>query len=152
MDNTKQNALNFASLFVYLFLVIFVGIILEKNGFSVDKINLKDLIILTLASYRMTRILVFEKILKFFRDFVKSKQNYSVLITIRYIITCPWCAGVWITLLMVVLYFLVPYGKFLVYILALSGVASFLVLLANLVGLKIEEKQSEIHPHKKELK
>ncbi len=150
MDNTKQNAWNFASLFAYLFLVILVGFILEKKGFSINDVTLKDLIIITLASYRMTRILVFEKILKFLRDFVKSKQNYSVLNTIRYIITCPWCAGVWITLVIVVLYFLVPYGIFLVYILALSGIASFLVLLANLIGLKIEEKQSEVHPRKKE--
>ena len=149
MDGTRQNAWNFTSLFVYLALVILVGYILEKNGHSIRNIGLKDLIIITLASYRMTRILVFEKILKFFRDFVKSKQNYYVLNTIRFIITCPWCAGVWITLVIVVLYFLVPYGVFLVYILALSGIASFLVLLANLVGLKIEEKQSDVHPRKR---
>lgn len=150
MDNTKQNAWNFASIFVYIALLILVGYIMEKRGYEITNITIKDLIIVALASFRMTRILVFEKILKFIRDFTKSKQNLYILNTVRYIVTCPWCAGVWVTLFIVVLYFLVPYGIFLVYILALSGVASFIVLMANFIGLKIEEKQSEIHPRKKE--
>lgn len=141
MNNTKQNALNFASLFVYFALLLFVGFLLKRKGFSVTDLSVREIIIIMLASYRLTRILVFEKILKFFRDFVKSNQRYYILNTVRFIITCPWCAGVWITLIIIVFYYLIPYGIFLVYILAISGVASFLVLIANLVGLSVEGKQ-----------
>ncbi|MBN2610960.1 MAG: DUF1360 domain-containing protein [Bacteroidales bacterium] len=148
MDNPKQNAINFTSLFIYLAFLILAGFMMKSKGLDLRDISVREIIILILASYRLTRILVFEKILKFLRDFVKSKKSISALNTVRYIITCPWCAGVWVTLVIAVLYFLVPYGVFLVYILAISGVASFIVLLANLLGLKIEEKQSAVHPKK----
>ncbi|MFO7658653.1 MAG: DUF1360 domain-containing protein [Bacteroidales bacterium] len=150
MDNPKQHAINFASLFIYLAFLILAGFILKTQGLDPRDLAIREIVVLALASYRLTRILVFEKILKFLRDFVRSKKNVSALNTVRYIITCPWCAGVWVTLVIAVLYFLVPYGVFLVYILAISGVASFLVLLANLLGLKIEEKQAAVHPKRKE--
>ena len=58
----------------------------------------------------MTRILVFEKIFKYLRDVLKKREDLYVIGTFHSIITCPWCAGVWVTLIIVVFYFLVPYG------------------------------------------
>ena len=142
--NSKQNAWNFASLFVYFLLLVVVGYLLDKEKIDVTQLTFRDLIFITLATYRLTRIVVFEKIFKFCRDFVKAHQDYKVFNTIRFIITCPWCAGVWMALVTVVFYLLVPYGKFLVYILAISGVASFLVMLVNAIGLVVEEKQSKV--------
>lgn len=142
--NSKQNAWNFASLFVYFLLLVVVGYLLDKEKIDITQLTFRDLIFITLATYRLTRIVVFEKIFKFCRDFVKAHQDYKVFNTIRFIITCPWCAGVWMALVTVVFYLLVPYGKFLVYILAISGVASFLVMLVNAIGLVVEEKQSKV--------
>jgi hypothetical protein len=144
MINSKQNAWNFASLFVYFLLLVLVGYLLEREKIDITSLTFRDLAFITLATYRLTRIVVFEKIFKFCRDFVKARQDYKVFNTIRYIITCPWCAGVWMALVTVVFYLLVPYGKFLVYILAISGVASFLIMLVNAVGLIVEEKQSKV--------
>ena len=145
MEKPKQNAWNFASLFVYFILLVTVGFLLERKGIDISKTSIKDLVFIILASYRLTRIVVFEKIFKFFRDFVKSKEKYAVLTTLKFIITCPWCMGVWISLIVVLLFFYVPYGKFIVYVLAISGVASFIIMLANLLVLTVDEKHTKKH-------
>lgn len=142
---SRQNAFNFLSLFIYFPLLILTGYLIDKKGIHIKDLNIKELIVITLASYRLTRMVVFEKIFRFFRNFVKSNQHLYVMNTIRFILTCPWCSGVWVTLVIVVFYFLIPYGIYFVYILAVAGVASFIVLAANLTGLKIEERQPERH-------
>ena len=145
MEKPKQNAWNFTSLFVYFILLVTVGFILERKGIDITKTSIKDLVFIILASYRLTRIVVFEKIFKFFRDFVKSQEKYAVLTTLKFIITCPWCMGVWMSLIAVLLFFVVPYGKIVVYILAISGGASFIIMLANYLVLTVDEKHSKKH-------
>lgn len=145
MEKPKQNAWNFASLFVYFILLVTVGFLLEKKGIDISKTSIKDLIFIILASYRLTRIVVFEKIFKFFRDFVKAQEKYTLLTTLKFIITCPWCMGVWMSLIVVLLFFIVPYGKFIVYVLAIAGVASFIIMLANLLVLTVDEKHTKKH-------
>ncbi|RLD91023.1 MAG: hypothetical protein DRJ13_17720 [Bacteroidetes bacterium] len=56
-------------------------------------------------------------------------------------VTCPWCAGVWVTLFIIVFYFLVPYGALLVYVLALAGLASMVILVSNLLHMYTERRQ-----------
>lgn len=145
MEKPKQNAWNFASLFVYFFLLVSTGFLLEKKGIDITETSIKDLIIIILASYRLTRIVVFEKIFKFFRDFIKRQERYAILTTLRFIITCPWCMGVWMSLIVVLLFFVVPYGRIIVYIMAISGVASFIIMLANFMVLTVDEKHSRKH-------
>jgi len=143
MESKKQNAWNFTSLFFFFGLVVGTGYLLEKNGIDVIKTPIWEFVLMALASYRMTRVLVFEKIFKYFRDLVRSQTKYHLIHTIKFIITCPWCAGVWVSLIIVIFYFLVPYGKFLVFILAISGIASFFIQIVNFMGLTIEEKQGD---------
>lgn len=143
MTNSKQNAWNFASLFIYFGLVAYVGYLLKINGLEITEVSIRDLILITLATYRLVRIIVFEKIFKFFRDFVKSRPSYFVLNTMKFIITCPWCMGVWAVLFTIVFYYFVPYGVLFVYILAISGVASIFVMIANLMILKNKELQKD---------
>ena len=143
MNNSRENAWNFASLFLFFALIGITGYFLETESIDITNISTTDLIILTLAIYRVTRVVVFEKIFKYFRDLVKANNRVYFMRTLCYIITCPWCAGVWIALIMVVFFFLVPYGKLLVYIMAVSGVASFLVMLSNYLGLSVYEKEKD---------
>jgi hypothetical protein len=96
----------------------------------------------------MTRILVFEKIFKYLRDVLKSREDFYVIGTLSSIITCPWCAGVWVTLIIIVFYFLVPFGIVLVYVLALAGVASAVILLSNVLHMWTDRKQ-RIHQREK---
>ena len=143
----KHQAWNFWSAFVFFGLVVLVGYLLRKKGVDIEEMTLKEAVLIILASYRMTRILVFEKIFKYFRDVLKRREDLYLIGTLSSIITCPWCAGVWVTLVIIVFYYLVPFGVVLVYVLALAGVASMVILLSNLLHMWTDRKQ---RIHKKE--
>ena len=148
MNERKHQAWNFWSAFVFFGLVVLVGFLLEKKGMDIEDITLKQAIVIILASYRMTRILVFEKIFKYFRDALKKREDLYVIGTLSSIITCPWCAGVWVTMIIIVFYFLVPYGILMVYVLAMAGIASILILYSNMLHMRTERKQ-RIHLQQK---
>jgi len=148
MSEGKHQAWNFWSAFVFFGLVVLMGYLLEKKGIEIRELAFKDALVIILASYRMTRILVFEKIFKYLRDVLKKRQDYYIIGTIHSIITCPWCLGVWVTLLIIVFYYLVPYGDLLAYVLALAGIASLVILFSNLVHMWTEHKQ-RIHQQEK---
>jgi len=147
-NERKHQAWNFWSAFVFFGLVVLMGYLLQRKGIDIQEITFKEAIVIVLASYRMTRILVFEKIFKYFRDVLKRREDLYLLGTLSSIITCPWCAGVWVTLTIVIFYYLVPFGLLLVYVLALAGVASVVILLSNLLHMWTEGKQ-RIHQKNK---
>ena len=141
MTERKHQAWNFWSAFVFFGLVVLIGFLLEKRGIDIKKMSFKEALVIILASYRMTRVLVFEKIFKYFRDMLKRREDLYLIGTLNSIITCPWCAGVWVTLTIVVFYYMVPYGALLVYVLALAGVASIVILFSNVMHMWTEGKQ-----------
>jgi len=144
----KHQAWNFWSAFFFFGAVVLVGYLLRQKGVDITGLTFKEAAIIVLASYRMTRILVFEKIFKYLRDVLKRQESLYLLGTLSSIITCPWCAGVWVTLTIIVFYFLVPYGVVLVYVLALAGVASMVILISNLLHMHTESRQ-RIHQKEK---
>lgn len=148
MNERKHQAWNFWSAFVFLSAVGLVGFLLRKKGVVIEELSFKEALFIILASYRMTRILVFERIFKYFRDVLKRREDLYVIGTIHAMITCPWCAGVWVTLIIIVLYFLVPFGVLLIYVLALAGLASMLILVSNLLHMYTERRQ-RIHQKEK---
>jgi uncharacterized membrane protein len=148
LNERKHQAWNFWSAFVFFGAVLLVGYFLKRKGIDIRDLTMKESLLVILATYRMTRILVFEKILKHFRDALKKRQNLYVIGTIHSMVTCPWCAGVWVTLVIIVFYFLVPYGALLVYVLALAGLASMVILISNLLHMYTERRQ-RIHQKEK---
>jgi len=148
INERKHQAWNFWSAFAFFGLVALMGFLLEKKGVDIREITLKEATVIILATYRMTRILVFEKIFKYLRDVLKRREDYYLIGTLSSIITCPWCLGVWVTLAIIVFYYLVPFGDLLVYVLALAGIASLVILLSNLLHMATEGKQ-RIHQKSK---
>ncbi len=148
LNERKHQAWNFWSAFVFLGAVFLVGHFLKREGIDIRDLTLTEAVLVILASYRTTRILVFEKILKHFRDALKRRENLYVIGTIHSMVTCPWCAGVWVTLIIIVFYFLVPYGTLLIYVLALSGLVSMVILVSNLLHMYTERRQ-RIHQKEK---
>lgn len=139
--NPQQKSSNFLATLFFLGLVAGLGLALDARGVTLEDFSLGTMALMMLATYRLTRILVFDKIFKLFRDFFRTHQKLYLMYVIKEIITCPWCAGVWVALAVVAFWFLVPFGQLLVIILAISGVASFIVILVNYYGLQTEEKQ-----------
>jgi hypothetical protein len=142
--NSGQHAWNAISILAYAVLTALLGYGIYRTGQDIEALKTRELLLLMLATYRLTRIIVFEKIFKFFRDFVKTRSVNPLFNTLRAIITCPWCAGVWVALFILAFYFLVPYGRLFILLLALAGVATFIILLSNILGLKIEKDQGSL--------
>jgi len=148
MNERKHQAWNFWSAFIFLGLAVLVGFLLEKQGIEIREMTFREAVVILLASFRVTRILVFEKIFKYARDLVRAKQDYYLVGTISSIITCPWCMGVWTTLMIIALYYLVPFGDLLTYVFALAGIVSLIILLSNLLHMWTESRQ-RVHQREK---
>lgn len=139
--NTQKNSWNFWATFFFVVCLVGLGFALEYKGITMKDFTVGNIALMILASYRLTRILVFDKIFKLFRDFFRSRQRLYVFYVVKEIITCPWCAGIWVALVIIALYFLVPFGDLFIVLLSISGIASFIVVLVNFLGLSTEEKQ-----------
>lgn len=148
--NSQQKFWNFMATLFYILLTVLLGFGLKYKGIKIEQIRIWEVFLLALASYRLTRILVFDKIFKFFRDFIRSKSKLYVFYVVREILGCPWCAGVWVALVNVAIYFLVPFGNLFIYLLAIAGIASFFVIFVNYFGLSVEEKQHIVKNLKEE--
>lgn len=147
---------NFVFSVFFLILLVLGAIILEtESRILFAELTLLDFTLITLASWRLIRLFVYDAITKFVReqfwDVVKvgrgyklEKPKYGPRRTIADLLSCPWCFGVWATAFVTFFYLLTPYAVFPTLILAVSAVASFLQVLANLVGNKAEVLKEEI--------
>jgi hypothetical protein len=106
------------------------------------KITFLNLLILGLASFRLTRLIVFDKITEWIRTPFfdeMEEENEDGGIEVYYVpkktgvkkflgelLSCYWCTGIWASVIVVVSYYLFPvYSTPIIVILAVAGLASF---------------------------
>jgi hypothetical protein len=140
---------NLISMFVFVLLLIGAGILLQNEGITINNITVTDMLLISIATYRMTRLIVYDRIFKLFRDIIRSFEGTGFGDSVKTIITCPWCAGVWLSLINVVIFYLVPFGKLFIYIMSIAGISTFLQIGVNIVGMVAEEKQIDIREKRK---
>ena len=70
-------------------------------------LNLVDFLILSLACYRITRLIIEDTITEPLRERV-WKRFPPESTRIGYLFTCPWCTGFWVSVLIVAAYLLLP--------------------------------------------
>lgn len=131
------------------------SIILETEArIPLADLGLTDYVLITLASWRLTRLFVYDVVTRWFREQfwdVKKigkghrleKPKTGPRRTLADLLDCPWCFGVWATATVVFFYLITPYAVFPVIVLALSSVATFLQLVANMVGHKAEQLKNQ---------
>ena len=100
-----------------------------------------DLMLIILATLRLTRLFVYDVVTDFFRHWFVGFQKGSFMDTMHALITCPWCLGLWFSALVVFVYFLSPLAWFFILFLAVASVASMLQILANLIGWSAEYRK-----------
>ncbi len=156
MRITDQYFWNFVFLIFFICLVFMATIILEGEAYKLyGSLTLIDFGLIVLASVRIMRLVVYDKIFAFFREqfYDAEEQRGKVLLvkpergprrTLADLLTCPWCFGVWATAMVAFFYLLTPYAFFPVLFLALSSVATFFQLLSNLVGWKAEQAKMDV--------
>ena len=152
---TDQYFWNFVFGVFFLLLIVMGAIILETEArIAFVDLQLVDYVLITLASWRVTRLFVYDAITKLFReqfwDVKKVGRGYQLdkpktgpRRTIADLLSCPWCFGVWATASVTFFYLITPYAVFPTVILALSAVATSLQLFSNLVGHKAEQLKNE---------
>ncbi len=131
------------------------AIILEtESRIPYADLTIIDFLLLTLATWRITRLFVYDTITKFFReqfwDLVKvgksfelEKPKFGPRRTLADLLSCPWCVSTWAAASLIFFYLLTPYAVFPVLILALSAVAAFLQLASTTLGYKADKLKKD---------
>lgn len=117
-------------------------------------ISLADFALISLAIFRITRLVVYDRITQFLRDmFLKSQEllgddgilyiertpyRGGPLRTISDLLSCPWCTGMWASLVVVFCYYTIPFAWYVLLVLAIAGVGNALQLIANMIGWRAE--------------
>jgi len=139
----------------FLILMVMGAIILEtESRIPFNELTTIDFILITLASWRLTRLFINDHITKFFReqfwDLKKvgkgmelEKPKFGPRRTFADLLSCPWCFSVWSAALIIFFYLITPYAFFPVLILAISAVSTFFQITSNLVGHKAEQLKLE---------
>jgi hypothetical protein len=91
---------------------------------QVQEISLFYYIIFTLASYRLTRLLVVDVVFEPLREKVWAKFPPST--KLGYLFTCMWCMSIWAALALILLALVVP---------PLAYVVSLVLSISAIVGL-----------------
>jgi len=150
-----QNLWNF--IYSLLFAAFFLGlmwVLYRVNGTLPTAIPPFDAFLIALATFRLTRLFVYDKITRFVRDlFVRYEEVYSEqgitylephqpgggpLRTMSELLACPWCFGVWAALVVTFFYYLTPLAWFPIFVVAAAGVGTLFQLIANMIGWAAE--------------
>lgn len=137
--------------------LVFLGMVIldTESRIALDELTLYDFVLISLASWRLVRLFVYDAITKFFReqfaDVVKSPAGYTLekpqagpRRTVYELLHCPWCFGVWAAATVTFFYLLTPLSLYPILFLAVAAVASFLQMMANLVGWHAEKAKREV--------
>lgn len=132
----------YAALSLFFLALIFLGYdwlyINNMMGYGVPP---GDIVLMSLAVMRLTRLFTYDKITQFVRDWFVDAHPNSFRGTLGALLDCPWCTGLWFAAFVVFFYFAWDGAWFFILILAIAAVASFLQVLANLVGWSAEHKK-----------
>ena len=153
---TKEDQNMWNMLFSVLFLIIFVlsfYVLVRIRGSIPHTIPLFDVVLMVFATFRITRLVVYDKITRFFREWFvecevveKDGVPHFKLVTIENgirgtihdLLGCPWCIGIWSALIIAFAYFAFDWAWYVIFVLALAGAGSLLQLTANMIGWKAE--------------
>jgi len=153
---TDQYFWNFVFGLFFVLLIIMGAIILEtESRIPYAELTLIDYTIITLASFRVIRLFVYDPLTKFIReqfyDVVKAGKGFTLVKpatgprrTLADLFACPWCFGVWSAASVTFFYLLFPIFQFFAIFLAISAVATFLQLLTNMIGWQAEKLKMDV--------
>lgn len=140
----------------FLLLTAMGAIILQtESRIPLDQLTLTDFALITLATWRLIRLFVYDGITKFIReqfyDVKKVGKGFTLVKpvtgprrTLADLFSCPWCFGVWASASVTFFYLLSPFAYYFVLFLAISAVATFLQLLTNMIGWQAEKVKLEV--------
>lgn len=135
---------NFAFSLFFAVLVLWSASWLIATGKAVSGITLGNFVLMALAIFRLVRLFTYDHITDFIRDWFRGAPETSLRGTMGALLNCPWCTGLWFSFLVVFLGYATPIAWPVILMLALAALASFIQIVANLVGWHAEGKKHEV--------
>jgi membrane protein YdbS with pleckstrin-like domain len=152
-SKSSENFWNFVfSVFFIIVLAAALMYMKSVRGYYLGSVPPFDALLLALASFRVTRLIVYDKISRWFRDLFDDPRGYGLRHTIHDLLNCPWCIGFWSALILVVAYFTIDWAWTVIFFLAVAGTGSFVQLLANGIGWRAENLKLDAHEKEMRLK
>lgn len=130
---TKYHLWNggFSILFIIL---VYLFIAFASSIQYLQKLDTLEFIILGLATYRLTRLVVKDKVFGSIREAITKRKENSFFYTLHELQICIWCVSIWVGLFVVSLYYLIPQTYLLFLLLALSAVGSFMQIVSTKIS------------------
>lgn len=145
--NSMKKRIDWWNIFFSLFFVVFVYAafeILVRSGTAPQSVSIWDAFLMMLATFRLTRLVVYDAITRWFRNLFADGEEFTFMGTIKTLVNCPWCVGLWFAVVVTAAYFITPLSWFFIFILALGGAATVVQLAANLLGWSAEYKKLKV--------
>lgn len=139
-NNKKdQHFWHFVSSAVYAVLILAMTLILYIQEKIPVSVPVFDFFMLTLATFRITRLFVHDLVLDFVRDQFRN-STHGLGLTLHDLLDCPWCTGAWVALFVGFAYFTIPIAWPIILIMAVAGFGTLLTILASLMMVKLHGK------------
>ena len=148
---TDQYFWNFVFSLFFIGMVVMGVIILDTEGYmSYQELETFDIVIISLATFRMMRLFIYDNVTRFFREqFYDAQVTKAGKVTLHKpptgprrtiadLLTCPWCFRLWSAATITFLYLLTPIAYFPILVFAIAAIATFLQNLSRLISAKAD--------------
>lgn len=135
----KQQQLHSVSVLIFSLLVAAMTYFFWRIDSLPVGISLFDFFLLILASFRLIRLFMFDKVMDWLRNFLfKLPRGYGEYF--QDLLSCPWCTGIWVALGVSFVYFLTPLAWIPLFVTALAGAGSILQFLITILMKKANQE------------
>ncbi len=163
MDTSLKEEVNTRLEFILalFFMAVMIGIswlYYRRELTDLTHISIFEFFIIVLAVFRLTRLFVYDGIMKYVRDLCLIKERvkdeatgkekiicHKPTVGLRKVLAdllaCPWCVGVWLSAAVIILYTTVAASHLIIFILAVAGLASFVQITINGIGWTAEKEK-----------
>lgn len=126
-----------------MLLTVFAVLHLDSKDLLPTWISPFNFFLLVLATFRLTRLFVYDSITAFIRGWFYGQPKTTFLGTLGTLINCPWCMGMWFGFFTAYFFFLTPYAWFFILALAVGGLATAVQIACNLLGWNAEQSKQK---------
>lgn len=131
----EQDFWNVISSVVFISLAVLLTIYLKNQNNLDFNIPAYDFILLILATFRLVRLFTYDSVTGYIRKYLSQFESGPKK-TISNLISCPWCTGMWMSLVTTFLYLAIPASRVFILILALAGAGTFIQIIVWKIGLE----------------
>lgn len=117
-----------------------------------ESITVFEFVVLVLATLRLTRLVLHDKVSAFVRDQFYDRNMVGHLVkpqkgirrTLADLLSCPWCFGMWAGAVVVFFFLLSPLSYYVIIFFAIAGAATLIQILGNLIGWHAEKAKQDV--------